>query len=436
MVKLIHMSDTHLGYRARKGAINQWAIENYSKPYEQEIYDLFIKLFDDIANMKDLDFVIHCGDMFHVPSKLNAHPPPEPARMALKSALDNFFNKTSNKIPLIYIEGNHGIFRGYDYTPFESHISREEYPNLHYYKERDLLNAIKSDQPLFLEFKEKRVRFYLFPYFEFKSIESYKHAYDKWIEKQKPPKNDNFINIALAHGSEIDNTLHKELKYDDFGYDYIALGHEHGLIRKSKKSYYSGCLLPLNFKEIHENQGYLIVDINDETKELKVKEEYTDQMIARLFDIITINVSPQETSEELERKINRELKKCVSNDGFNPKTAARLKINFTGEMTFEKVWQINDIMVRIRRECFSQTEKYNIMQLLWKTSDFSEFIEDDISPGIIEDYILEEPDEEFKQFVIEKLSDDKSQFNVDKLTRFGMSAIKKALSVMDKEEEV
>ncbi|MFX1275936.1 MAG: hypothetical protein ACFFAT_12895, partial [Promethearchaeota archaeon] len=110
--------------------------------------------------------------------------------------------------------------------------------------------------------------------------------------------------------------------------------------------------------------------------------------------------------------------------------------NFTGEMTFEKVWQINDIMVRIRRECFSQTEKYNIMQLLWKTSDFSEFIEDDISPGIIEDYILEEPDEEFKQFVIEKLSDDKSQFNVDKLTRFGMSAIKKALSVMDKEEEV
>ena len=105
-------------------------------------------------------------------------------------------------------------------------------------------------------------------------------------------------------------------------------------------------------------------------------------------------------------------------------------------MTFEKLWQINDLMIKLRRDCFSQTDKYNILQLIWQVSDISEIIEADISPGIVEDYILENPEEEFNNFVKEKLAEDKTQFNVEKLTQFGLSAIKSALRIMDKEEEV
>ena len=105
-------------------------------------------------------------------------------------------------------------------------------------------------------------------------------------------------------------------------------------------------------------------------------------------------------------------------------------------MTYEKAWLINEVMTIIRRDCFSQPEKYNILQLIWQTSDVSEIIEDDVSAGLIEDYILEKPDDDFKKFVEEKLSDEKSQFNVDKLTDFGMKAIKKALNIMEKDEEV
>jgi hypothetical protein len=54
---------------------------------------------------------------------------------------------------------------------------------------------------------------------------------------------------------------------------------------------------------------------------------------------------------------------------------------------------------------------------------------------IIQYYILETPDEEFKTFIEEKLKDDRSQFNVDKLTKFGIEAIKNALKMMDKEKE-
>ena len=103
MVKIIHMADTHLGYRARRGVMNKWAIENYSKPFEQEIYDSFLKVMERISRTKDLDFVVHCGDMFHQPSVFSSYPPPEPARMALIKGLQLFFANTDNQVPFIYI---------------------------------------------------------------------------------------------------------------------------------------------------------------------------------------------------------------------------------------------------------------------------------------------------------------------------------------------
>ena len=436
MVKIVQISDSHLGYRTRRGVINKWAIQNYSKPYEQEIYDTFLKVMTDISLIKNLDFVVHCGDMFHHPSRYSSYPPPEPARRTFKEGLDIFFENTNNQIPFIYVEGNHGIFRGYEYTPFESHIQVERYSNLFYYKQRDLLTAIKNNEPLKLDFPAKKVRFYLFPYFEFQDYEVYEVAYDNWIENQHPIKDEGNINIAVAHGSAGDNTLHRKISSNDFNYDYVALGHEHGLKKLSKNHYYSGSLLPLNFKHINENQGYLIVDITNDTKLLNVERVFTDNLLQRSFEILQIIANPDQSSSDLEHLINNELKKFILDEGFNPKTAARLKFNFTGEVTIEKNWQINEMMSRIRRDCFSQPEKFNILQIIWKIIDMSETFEDDISAGIIQDYILEYPDEEFKSFVSEKLTEDKSHFDVDKLSQMGMKALKNALKYMEKEKEV
>ncbi|MFX1597404.1 MAG: exonuclease SbcCD subunit D, partial [Promethearchaeota archaeon] len=333
MVKIIHMADTHLGYRARRGTINKWAIENYSKPFEQEIYDAFLKVIDEISNRNDIDFLVHCGDLFHHPSSLSSYPPLEPARRILKQGLDNFFNNTKNQIPLIYIEGNHGIFRGYEYTPIESHINKEKYPNLYYFKERDLLEAIKSNKSLSLEFPNKKVRFYLFPYFEFKTFETYKSAYDNWIKNQEPNLNEGYINIAVAHGSLGDETLHSKVNSDDFGYDYVALGHEHGLKQLSRNHFYSGSLLPMNFKERYENQGYLIVEIDNNTKKLTIEKRFTDNLLKRPFEVIQINNNPKQSIKDLENQIYSELNKFITKEGFNSKTSARLKLNFVGEMT-------------------------------------------------------------------------------------------------------
>ncbi|MFX0000009.1 MAG: exonuclease SbcCD subunit D [Candidatus Hodarchaeota archaeon] len=435
MVKLIHMADTHLGYRARRGTINKWAIDNYSKPYEQEIYDCFLAVMDEISNINDIDFLVHCGDIFHHPSKYSSYPPPEPARRTLIKGLKIFFEKTNNQVPFIYIEGNHGIFRGYEYTPLESHLNKDQYPNLFYFKERDLIEAIKLNSSLSLEFPDKKVRFYLFPYFEFKSFETYQSAYDNWIINQQP-KDNNYINIAVAHGSASDNTLHNKVNSDDFGYDYVALGHEHGFKQLSRNHYYSGGLLPMNFKERYENQGYLIVNIDKSTRELTVDRVSTDELLTRPFEIIVIDAKAKYSINDIENQVLNELKRHIGEEEFNHKTAARLKVNIEGEMTFERNWQINEMMSKIRRNIFSQPDKHNILQLLWKISDMSETLEDDISTGLILDYILEKPEDEFKTFVREKLSEDKTEYNLDKLTEFGMSALKKALRIMEKEKEV
>ena len=436
MVRIVQMADTHLGYRARRGTINKWAIQNYSRPYEQELYDTFLKVMEDISRIKNLDFLVHCGDMFHHPFLYSSYPPPEPARRTFEEGMKNFFTNTNGQVPLIYIEGNHGIFRGYEYTPFESHIKQEEYPNLYYFKERDLINAIKEKKALELNFPAKNTRFYLFPYFEFKGFEIYQQQYDNWIEKQRPPKNDGFVNIGLAHGSTGDNTLHNKVSSDDLGYDYVALGHEHGLKGVTRNHFYSGSLLPMNFKEAYERQGYLIIDIDRKAPKLTVEKVFTDILSRRDFEFVTIDTNPNQSSIDLQNLISDQLKAYISVGGFNPKTAARLKFNFSGEITFEKNWQINELMSSIRRDCFSELEKYNILQLIWNVVDISELLEDDISAGRIQEYILEKPDEEFKTFVNEKLNEEQSNYDVDKLTQIGMRALKKALRKIEREKEV
>ncbi|MFX1480098.1 MAG: exonuclease SbcCD subunit D [Promethearchaeota archaeon] len=435
MIKIAHLADSHLGYRAGKGVNDQWKIKYHTRPYEQSIYDAFLKIMEDISNIEGLDFVVHAGDMFHTPHENNPYPPYEPARKTLRKGLELFFANTQSKVPFIYIEGNHGIYKTYDYTPLETVLDKEAYPNFFYLKNRDLIEAIRGNKPLTLEFGEKKVKFYLFPYFEFKSFKSYADAYNNWLPNQQADTAGGYINIALVHGSISDQTLHPQI-LGDLNYDYIALGHEHGLKKVNEKCYFPGTLLPLNFKEIYEKHGYLVVDIDPNTKRLTIETINTESLLERDFMTIDIPISPSVSSTVISSSIEKELNQYRTTEGFNPNTAARLSFHFTGEITYEMVWNVTNIMTKVRRECFANSKEYNIFQLIWRTSDISELVEDDSSPGVVEDYILMNPDDEFKSFVEEILQDEKTQFQVEKLTQFGMSAIKKAFKIEKKEKEV
>jgi len=72
-VKILHFSDTHLGYNEldKTGA-------NGVNLREQDFYDSFIYVIDKALEIKP-DIVVHAGDFFHRPS-----PPNRPMIVALQ----------------------------------------------------------------------------------------------------------------------------------------------------------------------------------------------------------------------------------------------------------------------------------------------------------------------------------------------------------------
>jgi len=95
-VKIIHLSDTHLGYSAyakvAPSGINQ---------REQDIYDSFNQVIDRILEIAP-DLVVHAGDVFHTP---------RPSNRAINQALIGFQRLSTHRIPTVVIAGNHSMPR-------------------------------------------------------------------------------------------------------------------------------------------------------------------------------------------------------------------------------------------------------------------------------------------------------------------------------------
>lgn len=86
-MRLVHMSDTHLGYKQYNLDIR-----------EQDIYDAFNQAVD-IAIEERTDVIIHAGDLFDTPR------PPIKALYTLKNAL----RKLNNKIKFLAVLGEHDL---------------------------------------------------------------------------------------------------------------------------------------------------------------------------------------------------------------------------------------------------------------------------------------------------------------------------------------
>ena len=95
-MKIIHFSDTHLGY-------NDLDIldENNINQREADFYDAFRQVVEQIKTIKP-DYIIHTGDLFHRAS---------PSNRAITFALEQFKIINSFGIPFILIAGNHSTPR-------------------------------------------------------------------------------------------------------------------------------------------------------------------------------------------------------------------------------------------------------------------------------------------------------------------------------------
>ena len=235
-MKIIHFSDTHLGFQAFD-VVNAEGIN----AREQDVYDAFRHTVDRIL-VERPDAVIHSGDFFHRPS---------PSNRALTFGLEQLKRLCDAEIPFYVIAGNHE-------TPKTVYTS-------------PILRAFKSlacVHPFFGESWE-------YATLGDTVVHGLPHINDTRLLQQElerlepvPGK----FNILLLHTSLGKRFLMEEYGEQIFpeafiqklnGFQYLALGHWHNFqqISPHPNAWYSGSLERLSETEIGADKGFIHLNI-------------------------------------------------------------------------------------------------------------------------------------------------------------------------------
>ena len=235
-MKILHFSDTHLGFQSFD-RVNDAGVN----AREQDVYDAFERVVDRILAIKP-DVVVHAGDLFHRPS---------PSNRALTFALEQLRRISLAKIPIVIIAGNHETPK----TIYNSPILRA-------------LRSIDGVHPMFGETWEV---------IEFgnTAIHGLPHINDNRLlltELDRLQPLDGKFNVLMLHTSLGRRFLMEEYGEQVFpaefeaklaGFQYIALGHWHDRqsVNVHPCAWYSGSTERFSDTEIGAEKGFLLLDV-------------------------------------------------------------------------------------------------------------------------------------------------------------------------------
>jgi DNA repair exonuclease SbcCD nuclease subunit len=235
-MKIIHFSDTHLGFQAFDRVADTGV-----NAREQDVYQAFEQVIDRIIALKP-DLVVHAGDLFHRPS---------PSNRALTFALEQLRRLTKANIPIVIIAGNHETPK----TIYNSPILRA-------------LRSIDGVHPMFGETWEV---------FEFDgvAVHGVPHINDNRLllsELGRLTPVPGKFNLLMLHTSLGRRYLMEEYGEQVFpeefeaklaAFDYIALGHWHDCqsVNVHPNAWYSGSTERFSDTEIGADKGFLVLDI-------------------------------------------------------------------------------------------------------------------------------------------------------------------------------
>jgi DNA repair exonuclease SbcCD nuclease subunit len=269
-VKIVHLSDTHLGYSAyakvTPDGINQ---------REQDVYDSFKQAIDRIIEIGP-DLVVHAGDVFHTA---------RPSNRAITQALIGFQRLSSQGIPSVVIAGNHSMPRIRSSSCILESITLFPHINV----------AFKG---IYEEFRIDGALVHCVPHCG--TEEEMIRAFDA-----VKPSGQAELNILLTHAgltADVDYVMGEfnELKVPakmviyHAHMDYIALGHYHRWIKVGEGAYYSGSTERFGFSDAGHPCGFLEVDLPEgrvKYHELEVRE------MVRLPEIDCHDLTPEEILE-------------------------------------------------------------------------------------------------------------------------------------------
>ena len=238
-MKILHFSDTHLGYQAFDRVTDEGI-----NAREQDVYDAFEHVVDRILEIRP-DVVIHSGDFFHRPS---------PSNRALTFGLEQLHRIGQIGIPTVIISGNHETPK----TIYNAPILRA-------------LRTLKNVFPIFGE-KCETVEFGNV------AIHGVPHINDNRLmlsELERLEPLPGKFNILMLHTS-----LGKRYLMEEYGeqvfpaefetkladFQYISLGHWHDYqsVSLHQCAWYSGSTERFSDTESGSEKGFVLLDIQPE----------------------------------------------------------------------------------------------------------------------------------------------------------------------------
>ena len=237
-MKIIHFSDTHLGY-SDYGKFDSTSGINQR---ELDTYNAFREIVDYIIKTKP-DLVLHAGDLFDSI---------RPSNRAISEALEQFSRLSRANIPTVVIAGNHStprqkstetIFQILKYFPHIHPVFNGRYEKLeigncaihvipHTYSDEDLQESVKKLK------SDKKFKYNIMV----------AHAAIRGVQE-------------ASWGEFKEQTLPSDALSSDF--DYIALGHYHRFLKVKDNAYYCGSPERFSFNEVKDKKGFLEVELDD-----------------------------------------------------------------------------------------------------------------------------------------------------------------------------
>ena len=272
-MRVLHVSDTHLGYSAFSRldpveGINQ---------RESDFYDTFRQAVDLAVNLRP-DVLIHAGDLFDTV---------RPQNRAIDFALRQIIRLSEAGIETVLISGNHSTPRiretGSIFRIFE-HL-----PHIHSVHEPGVAKVVVGDLTV-----------HAVPH----SVTPPLHEV---VQDAVPSKATRF-NLLVLHAGILGS---KTYKMDEFSeqevpmaavseaFDYVALGHYHEFSEVRPRMFYSGSTERLGFGEVGQTKGGVEADLV--TGKATLHELRTRGMV----DIEPIDASKLSSSEILEEARRR-----------------------------------------------------------------------------------------------------------------------------------
>lgn len=351
-MKIIHFSDTHLGY-------NDLDIldENNVNQREADFYDAFTQVVEQIKTIKP-DYIIHTGDLFHRSS---------PSNRAITFALEQFKIIDALDIPFILIAGNHSTPR----TNLSSPIVKifDNFKNIYTSYKQEYKKIAFDD-----------IVFHTLPHMNDDT------KADEQIDLCEQNLEEDKKNIMMLHCSvgawylmqEFGEWVYptsKEYIFEKM--DYVALGHWHGFGAVGKKGtkekyenvYYSGSTERTSLNDKRNEKGFVELsldedDINVEYKQINIRPIRQKEIDCSIYEESIQNLDTSDVKDAIVDVKLKNLKATQSIDISN----SSIKELFKDAMS-----------VSIKREFKTSTSEQKL---------------DDIEALSLEEYFLEHMKEE------------------------------------------